>query len=101
MNKLKSPKWIIKLGTFWDEIKFVFQTLKYSPFGYSTIEIPSFLKENLKNIAENLYSTDFQYNIFCTEMKENITNYFPKNVLERESQKRMLSSFLEHLNQFI
>lgn len=71
--------------SLWSEIKYFYHNLKFSPFGSSTIEVPHFFRESLKNIAENLDDIGFQYDITYTELKKSIVANFPvKNILDRE-----------------
>lgn len=46
--------------------------------------MPDFHRKNLKDIAENLSSKEFQYNVNCNELKISIKKYLPKHLLERE-----------------
>jgi len=74
--------------SLWNEIKYKYSELVFSPFGSSTIEVPNFHRTNLKEIAENLPSKEFQYNIYSEELKMNILNYFPKHFFENREISR-------------
>jgi aspartate/methionine/tyrosine aminotransferase len=73
--------------SLWDEIKYRYTNLVYSPFGSSTNEVPQFHRKNLKEIAENLPSIDFQYNIFSEGLRESVLNHFPNDFFERTITK--------------
>lgn len=70
--------------SLWNEIKYRYANLLFSPFGSSTVEVPLFHRKNLKEIAENLDSKEFQYNIFSEELRNSVMKYFPKDIFDRE-----------------
>ncbi len=77
----------INRRSLWSEISYKYSSLIYSPFGSSTIDVPKFHRKNLKDIAENLPSVNFQYNIYSNELKESVHKYLPKHIFGRDITK--------------
>lgn len=86
ISELQIKKNVTKCS-LWPEIIYFYNQLKFNPFGSSTVGIPDFHRTNLKKLADNLPSEDFQYNIYCEELIESVFDNF-KQIINVQFDKK-------------
>jgi len=67
---------------FWSEILPHYESLKYSPYGSSSLIVPDFHRKNIIELAQNATAKDFQYPSIkgegITGMRATIIDHFPE-----------------------